>query len=50
MPGGHRADRGPYADSSTVDLALPVLDEIIHQGAEVGLLRDLYQHRGALRG
>jgi hypothetical protein len=36
---------GPYAESSTVDLALHVLDEVIHHGAEVGLLRDLYAHR-----
>ena len=36
---------GPYADSSTVDLALHVLDEVVHHSAEVGLLRDLYPHR-----
>lgn len=36
---------GPYAESNTVDLALHVLDELIHHGAEVGLLRDLYLHR-----
>jgi hypothetical protein len=41
---------GPYADSSTVDLALHVLDEVIHHGAEVGLLRDLYSHRSSLHG
>lgn len=41
---------GPYADSSTVDLALHVLDEVTHHGAEVGLLRDLYPHRPALPG
>jgi hypothetical protein len=33
---------GPYASSSTVDLALHVFDEVVHHGAEVGLLRDLY--------
>ena len=38
---------GPYADTSTVDLALHVLDEVVHHGAEVGLLRDLYAHRSA---
>lgn len=38
---------GPYADSNTVDLTLHVLDEVIHHGAEVGLLRDLYAHRDA---
>ena len=36
---------GPYAKSSTLDLALHVLDEVIHHGAEIGLLRDLYLHR-----
>jgi DinB superfamily len=41
---------GPYAESSTVDLALHVLDEVIHHGAEVGLLRDLYTHRSSLGG
>ena len=41
---------GPYAESSTVDLALHVLDEVVHHGAEVGLLRDLYSHRGSLGG
>jgi hypothetical protein len=33
---------GPYAEANTVDLALHVLDEVIHHGAEIGLLRDLY--------
>ena len=41
---------GPYAESNTVDLALHVLDEVIHHGAEVGLLRDLYAHRSSLQG
>jgi len=41
---------GPYAEASTVDLALHVLDEVVHHGAEVGLLRDLYSHRGSLGG
>ena len=36
---------GPYAEADTVDLALHVLDEVIHHGAEVGVLRDLYPHR-----
>ena len=40
---------GPYAQSNTVDLALHVLDEVIHHGAEVGLLRDLYSQRASLR-
>jgi hypothetical protein len=41
---------GPYAESNTVDLALHVLDEVVHHGAEVGLLRDLYSHRSTLHG
>lgn len=41
---------GPYAESNTVDLALHVLDEVVHHGAEVGLLRDLYSHRATLHG
>ncbi len=36
---------GPYADSNNVDLALHVLDEVVHHGAEVALLRDLYGRR-----
>jgi len=40
---------GPYAEASTVDLALHVLDEVIHHGPEVGLLRNLYFHRSSLR-
>jgi hypothetical protein len=39
---------GPYAEANTVDLVLHVLDEVIHHGAEVGLLRDLYAHRAEL--
>ncbi len=39
---------GPYAKSSTMDLALHVFDEVVHHGGEVGLLRDLYQHRSEL--
>jgi hypothetical protein len=39
---------GPYAESNTVDLTLHVLDEVIHHGAETGLLRDLYAHRSSL--
>ena len=41
---------GLYAESSKADLALHVLDEVIHHGAEVGLLRDLYANRSSLRG
>jgi DinB superfamily len=35
---------GPYAESNTLDLALHVLDELVHHGAEIALLRDLYAH------
>jgi hypothetical protein len=41
---------GLYAEDSKVDLALHVLDEVIHHSAEVGLLRDLYANRATLRG
>lgn len=33
---------GPYAEANTVDLALHVVDELVHHGAEVGVLRDLW--------
>jgi hypothetical protein len=33
---------GPFAEANTVDLALHVLDEMVHHGAEVGVLRDLW--------
>ena len=36
---------GPWSASSTTDLALHVLDELVHHGGEVGVLRDLYRHR-----
>lgn len=39
---------GPYADLTTTDLALHVLDELTHHAAEVGLLRDLYRQRDSL--
>jgi hypothetical protein len=37
-------------ESSTLDLALHVLDEVIHHGAEISPLRDLYLHRSSLHG
>lgn len=40
---------GPYAEANTVDLALHVLDEVIHHAAEVALIRDLYSRRDSLR-
>ncbi len=39
---------GPYAQASTMDLVLHLFDEVVHHGAEVGLLRDLYQHHSEL--
>jgi hypothetical protein len=36
---------GPHAGSSTLDLAFHVFDELVHHGAEVALLRDLYWSR-----
>jgi hypothetical protein len=39
---------GGFAESTTVDLALHVLDEVIHLAAGVGLLRDLYAHRASV--
>jgi hypothetical protein len=39
---------GPYARSTPTDLALHVLDEVVHHTAEVALLRDLYRERATL--
>jgi hypothetical protein len=36
---------GPYAESTFLGLMLHVIDELVHHGAEVGLLRDLYRSR-----
>lgn len=36
---------GPYADESMLVLVLHITREIIHHGAEIALLRDLYAHR-----
>jgi hypothetical protein len=51
--GGWNAPLGPswgeYADDNTFDLALHVLDEVVHHGAEVGLMRDLYSQRASLQ-
>jgi hypothetical protein len=38
---------GPYADSTRRAFVLHVLDELIHHGAEVGLVRDLWVARQA---
>ncbi len=40
---------GDYADDDTFDLALHVLDEVVHHSAEVGMMRDLYSQRASLR-
>jgi hypothetical protein len=36
---------GPFAEDSYHSLVLHALDEVIHHGAEIGVLRDLYTHR-----
>jgi hypothetical protein len=38
---------GPFAQASYVDLALHAYREVVHHGAEVGVLRDLYERRTA---
>ncbi|MCO1337502.1 serine/arginine repetitive matrix protein 1 [Kocuria polaris] len=38
---------GPYAESPLADLVLHINREVIHHGAEIALLRDLYAHRTA---
>jgi hypothetical protein len=35
---------GPYADESMMTLVLHINREVIHHGAEIALLRDLYAH------
>ena len=39
------AQFGPFAQHSTCDLALHAIGEVIHHGAEIALLRDLYRSR-----
>ena len=36
---------GPYADEPLAALVLHINRELIHHGAEIALLRDLYTHR-----
>jgi hypothetical protein len=36
---------GPYSDAPLVGLLLHIVDEMIHHGAELGVLRDLYAHQ-----
>jgi hypothetical protein len=38
-------DEGPYAQHPMASLVLHINREVIHHGAEVALLRDLYRHR-----
>ncbi|MDY6999968.1 MAG: DinB family protein, partial [Actinomycetota bacterium] len=35
---------GPWSEKSMVDLVLHINREVIHHGAEIALLRDLYLH------
>jgi DinB superfamily len=37
---------GPYAEASMATLVLHINREVIHHGAEISLLRDLYRDRG----
>lgn len=39
---------GPYAEWSMAALVLHINREVIHHGAEIALLRDLYAHRTAI--
>jgi hypothetical protein len=39
------AEGGPYGDATLESLVLHIADELIHHGAEVGVVRDLYAHR-----
>ena len=39
---------GPYANDSVTDLALHVIDEVVHHGAEAALIRDLFARRSEL--
>ena len=38
---------GPFADRPMTDLILHINREVIHHGAEISLIRDLYQHSTA---
>jgi hypothetical protein len=38
---------GPWASHSTVDMVLHAGNELVHHGAEIALLRDLYAGQGA---
>ncbi|HJU02699.1 MAG TPA: DinB family protein [Actinomycetes bacterium] len=38
---------GPYADDSMAELVVHISREVMHHGAEIALLRDLYRATGA---
>ena len=38
---------GPFAESALLGIGLHAADEFIHHGAEIALLRDLYEARSA---
>jgi hypothetical protein len=40
---------GPYADSRLAELVLHINREVLHHGAEIALLRDLYRAKGSDR-
>jgi hypothetical protein len=39
---------GPFADASLAALVLHINREALHHGAEIALLRDLYERQGSL--
>ena len=41
---------GPHADAPMAALVLHINREVLHHGAEVALMLDLFEHRGALAG
>jgi hypothetical protein len=41
---------GPYAAEPLANLVLHINREILHHGAEVALMMDLFAHRASLRG
>ena len=44
------ARRRPLCNIDRVAFVIHIMDELIHHGAEVALLRDLYRVRGSLTG
>jgi hypothetical protein len=41
---------GPYADHPFIDLVLHINREVIHHGAEIACIRDLYAHTNQEKG